>query len=310
MAINKVPFPLNVPASVADYQKQNALLLALVKSIDPARKVVGSNVVKGAVFNVGGTLYLADADTGISGVASDYVKLTPSGDTLTLAASFVASLSGVAWNSEYKGYYDGSGNLYEFEQGHPGWKGKIKKLVSGSGNWMVPVGVFRIKVKCIGGGGAGGNGGQGPGSSFGGGGGGGGGTDIGSVIADVLDVSPGDSIAYSVGGPGVQSTFTGATTGPAGSPGTAGSSNGGGGRGGAGATISAGSCGEGGSNGNGADAAFGGTGGGAGGLGGLANYVGSAGNIGGGGGGGGPCNSYGSIKAGGSGGPGIIIIEY
>ncbi|MDD5303030.1 MAG: hypothetical protein PHS14_07955 [Elusimicrobia bacterium] len=116
MAIEKIPFPASVPAAVSDYQKQNALLMALVKSVDGAQKVVGGNVVHGAVFNVGGTLYVATSDTAISGVASDYVKLTPSVDTLTLVPSYVASLAGVSWNAEYKGYYDGSGNLYEFDE--------------------------------------------------------------------------------------------------------------------------------------------------------------------------------------------------
>jgi len=116
MAINKVPYPTSTPAAVTDYQRQNALIAALVGAIEGTQKIIGSNVAKGAVFNVGGSLYLADADTAISGVASEYVKLTPSGDTLTLAASYVASLSGVAWNSTYNGYYDGSGNLYEFDE--------------------------------------------------------------------------------------------------------------------------------------------------------------------------------------------------
>jgi hypothetical protein len=159
MAINKVPFPASVPAAVSDYQKQNALLMALVKSVDGAQKVVGGNVVQGAVFNVGGTLYVATSDTAISGVASDFVKLTPSGDSLTLAPSYVASLSGVEWNKEYKGYYDVSGNLYEFDEAVAWDSGLISTLHTldgldkkkhgkarflSSSTWRAPTGVRKV----------------------------------------------------------------------------------------------------------------------------------------------------------------------
>jgi hypothetical protein len=114
MAIVKIAFPISSPAGVSDYQQQNLLIAALAKNVDGALKVVGSNVVQGAIFNCGGSVYVADADTAISGTASDYVKLTVSGSNLV--PSFVASLAGVNWNKEYKGYYDVSGNLYEFKE--------------------------------------------------------------------------------------------------------------------------------------------------------------------------------------------------
>jgi len=116
MPINKITAPSEVPASVDDYAAQNNLLEALLLSVQGAQRIVGSNVAKGAVFLVGGATYLADADTAISGSASDYVKLTPSVDGLTLAPSYVADLTGVAWNSTYNGYYDASGNLYVFDE--------------------------------------------------------------------------------------------------------------------------------------------------------------------------------------------------
>ena len=77
---------------------------------------MGSNVVKGAVFQVGGATYLATADTAITGSASDYVKLTISVDGLSLAPSYVADLTGVTWSSTYNGYYDVGGNLYIFDE--------------------------------------------------------------------------------------------------------------------------------------------------------------------------------------------------
>ena len=116
MPINKIVSPSEVPASVDDYSAQNNLTEALLLAVQGAQRIVGSNVAKGAVFLVGGATYLADADTAISGSASDYVKLTPSVDGLTIAPSYVASLSGVSWNSTYNGYYDASGNLYVFDE--------------------------------------------------------------------------------------------------------------------------------------------------------------------------------------------------
>jgi len=116
MPIKKITAPSEVPTSVVDYAAQNNLLEALLLSVQGAQRIVGANVAKGAIFYFGGTTYKADADTAISGSASDYVKLTPSVDGLTLAPSYVANLSGVAWNSTYNGYYDVSGNLYEFDE--------------------------------------------------------------------------------------------------------------------------------------------------------------------------------------------------
>jgi len=116
MPINKITAPSEVPASVDDYAAQNNLIEALLLASQGAQRIVGANVAKGAVFLVGGTTYKADADTAISGSASDYVKLTPSVDGLTLAPSYVANLTGVAWNSTYNGYYDTSGNLYVFDE--------------------------------------------------------------------------------------------------------------------------------------------------------------------------------------------------
>ena len=116
MPIRKITSPSEVPASVDDYTQQNALTQALLLAAQGAQRIVGSNVAKDAIFYVGGTTYKADADTAISGTASDYVKLTPSVDGLTLAPSYVADLTGVTWSSTYNGYYDASGNLYVFDE--------------------------------------------------------------------------------------------------------------------------------------------------------------------------------------------------
>jgi hypothetical protein len=64
------------------------------------------------------------------------------------------------------------------------WQGQIVRITSGSGNWTVPGGVHKIRVKCVGGGG------------------GGCGGDLGSAVSS--------------GGNGNATTFAGATTGPGG----------------------------------------------------------------------------------------------
>lgn len=191
----------------------------------------------------------------------------------------------------------------------------VVTITSGSGNWTVPNGVHRIKVKCVGGGGGGGAS-YNYGSNYYGGG-GGGGTIIGNVIPTILNVSPGTNIAYSVGvggsggnagdgGDGGVTTF-GSVTG-AGGGGARYATGGLGGRGGAPAAGGAGAAGS-----PGVFSAInrdiGGSGGGAGGAGsqstGSGSGTGGVGGYGGGGGGG-----HGTAGIGGNGGSGIIIIEY
>lgn len=116
MAIEKITAPSAVPASIADWEAVLDIQAALLLAVQGAERIVGSNVVKGAVFLVGGATYLATADTAITGSASDYVKLTVSLDGLTLEPSYVADLTGVTWDSANNGYYDASGNLYVFDE--------------------------------------------------------------------------------------------------------------------------------------------------------------------------------------------------
>lgn len=115
MAIERVPYPSSPPASDSDW----TLLLSLISTMalnanGQPIKVVSGNIVKGSWFQIGGTFYLATSDTAITGSASDYVKITPSG--ATAAAAYVADLSGVTWSDTYNWYYDGSGNLYIFDE--------------------------------------------------------------------------------------------------------------------------------------------------------------------------------------------------
>lgn len=66
------------------------------------------------------------------------------------------------------------------------------EVLTGSGNWVVPDEVTRVKVRMVGGGGSGVGGGGGTGAGGGGGG----------YVEGVLDVTPGASLAYVVGAGG------------------------------------------------------------------------------------------------------------
>ena len=113
MAINRIVAPLATSPATFATPVVNQLASNILDHELPER-IIGTNVVDGARFNIGGVEYVADADTAITGTASDYVKITPSG--ATASAAYVADLTGVTWNPSYKGYYDTTGNLYVFDE--------------------------------------------------------------------------------------------------------------------------------------------------------------------------------------------------
>lgn len=123
---------------------------------------------------------------------------------------------------------------------------RVTLLTSGSGNWTVPSNVTSLKVTCVGGGGGGGGGSD----NSSGKGGGGGGQMVTPLSFKTLAVTPGGSIAYSVGGGGAggaggsndsngaSGSAGGNTTfGSIGSPGAQGGGGGGSGGGGAGVIV-------------------------------------------------------------------------
>ena len=138
MSITKITDPSAVPAAVADYEAQNIHLDRLLGDAVAPYPVSGSNVVKGALFNIGGDMFYCGADTAISGTPSDYVKLVVSGSNAV--PSFVASLSGVTWNSAYNGYYSGS-DLYLFDEVKAVLAGAISGYKTAMGAmWMLNAG--------------------------------------------------------------------------------------------------------------------------------------------------------------------------
>lgn len=141
MAINRLLAPTDPPTANADWTRLNALVSALALHQEQPLRIIGSNVVKGALFQIGGTLYLADADTAITGTPSNYVKITPSGDGSTCSASYVSSLTGVTWSSTYNGYYDSGSpaSLYIFDEGKAYTAGQIASFRN-TKNQVVPMG--------------------------------------------------------------------------------------------------------------------------------------------------------------------------
>jgi hypothetical protein len=295
-----------------------------------------SQIAAGSVVEIGSAFFqFASAETinatswsGITTATTAYLALTPSGTAGSQIVSAAWTATTPVWSTSKQGWYASAasvtrivGSAYKVgatsysnknifsEKPFSNWHGITETITSGSGNYIVPKDVTRIKVTCIGGGGAGGS--SVSGGSFSGG--GGGGTDIAlamKILSTIIYVIPGQSIAYSVGSTGVQTTFVGAITGTPGSPGTNGSST----YAGIGGVGSTGGAGVPGANGTvhsvGIAQGYGGNGGGVGGIGGgnpSGTYNGSAGSYGGGGGGAG---GYNSAATGGAGGSGIIIIEY
>jgi len=323
MAIQRVSVVTpTAPVGVADYQAIIAQLEARLDAFSGREIVTGTAIKAGTVLSIGGIAYKATSDTAITGTPSAYVKITPAG--ATASAAFVASLSGVVWSYAYGGFYDGSGNLYVFDEELAIANGAITtirtkfgrvpvtvphglQVLTGSGNFTVPANVFWVKVTTVGGGGNGGNGSV---TGGGGGGGGSGGREV-SVVACV----PSALIAYVCGAAGASTTFTGATTAAGGSTGSLGSTNGG--NGGAGG----GNNGQDGASGGsvmaipsmsgyygGVGGLGGGPGGGRGGISGNNNGV--AGTNGGGGGGGGGAGDTTNAGSGGAGGSGYIVVEW
>ena len=114
MAIVKISAPLATSPAVFAAPVVNQLAALTINMAKGSDVKNGSHIRSGALFNIGGVMFIADSDTAITGVASSYVKLTVTGDSA--AASFVADLTGVSWNDAYKGYYDVGGALYLFDE--------------------------------------------------------------------------------------------------------------------------------------------------------------------------------------------------
>jgi len=223
MALVLIPGPDNAPSTVADWEKINNVLQTIGLDINSPTRISGSKILRGSVIFFAGAWYVADADTTITGNATDYVRLTNSAGTVT--AAFVSSLSGVTFNRTWNGWYDSSMRLYLFDEIKAYAAGAVtapvtiknfrltinwakawsrvlsaaqlsrffrlssEVVLTGSGNWTVPSGVYWIEGLIIG---PGANGSAGSTNT------GGRGGAAGERRYFGYSVTPGQSIAYAV----------------------------------------------------------------------------------------------------------------
>lgn len=184
MALVLIPGPDNAPSTAADWDKINDVLQTIGLDTSSPIRVVGSNIVRGSVVFFAGAWYVATSDTAITGSATKYVRLTNNAGTIT--AAFVSSLSGVTFNKSWNGWYDSSSRLYLFDEVAAYAAGQITELttvknyrpslnwskaisrvlsaanlarlfrldsevvLTGSGTWTVPAGVYWIEGVQIG----------------------------------------------------------------------------------------------------------------------------------------------------------------
>jgi hypothetical protein len=293
MALVLIPGPDNAPSTVADWDKINDVFQTIGIDINSPTRISGSKILRGSVIFFAGAWYVADSDTAISGSATDYVRLTNTAGVVT--ASFVSSLSNVTFNRTWNGWYDSSLRLYLFDEIKAyaagaitspvtiknyrpslNWSKAISRVLSaanlarlfrlssevvltGSGNWTVPSGVYWIEGLIIG---PGANGSAGSTNTVGGRGGA-----AGERRYFGFSVTPGQSIPYAV--THTSTIFGGVTVtkggGVIGSNGVRGQTSTDGGRGGNGGGKGGYGGTEGNDGGNGADGEGGGGGGGGGG---------------------------------------------
>lgn len=116
--INRVLNPADVPETTSDWERMNGVLTALALARPSAIAISGSNIAKGSVIRYGGSWYIADEDTAITGSSSPYVQFTVSLDGDTLSAAYVADLTGVSFNRTYNTWSDVQGRVYYFDEAY------------------------------------------------------------------------------------------------------------------------------------------------------------------------------------------------
>jgi len=149
MALTRVSLPNPAPIDGADYTAILAQIASLAKAFTDQEVVNGSTIKSGAVILVGGILYLSGTDTTITGTPSNYVKITPAG--ASALASFVASLSGVTWNPDHGGYYDGGApdSLYIFDEALAYQAGAVTELHTQKGKISYIATTLTISGKLV-----------------------------------------------------------------------------------------------------------------------------------------------------------------
>jgi hypothetical protein len=119
MALIRVAQYSSTPGPVTDYQAQNAHLQAFTNQLLTQQFILdfgtAQPVIKqGCYVSHGGSLYIADADTSITGSPSDgsvYIRVS---GTTSLTVEFVTDISGYTWNPVYTALTSGSYTLLPY----------------------------------------------------------------------------------------------------------------------------------------------------------------------------------------------------
>lgn len=119
MALIRVAQYSSTPGPVTDYQAQNAHLQAFTNQLMTQQFILDAGtaqpiIKQGCYVSHGGSLYVADADTAITGSPSDgsvYIRVS---GTTSLTVEFVTDISGYAWNPVYTALTSGSYTLLPY----------------------------------------------------------------------------------------------------------------------------------------------------------------------------------------------------
>lgn len=109
----------STPTVVGDYQAQNAHLQAFTNQLLTQQFILDSGtaqpvIKQGCYVSHGGSLYVADADTAITGSPADgsvYIRVS---GTTSLTVEFVTDISGYSWNPVYTALTSGSYTLLPY----------------------------------------------------------------------------------------------------------------------------------------------------------------------------------------------------
>ena len=183
MALVLINGPDNAPSTSTDWDKVNDVLQTIGLDINKPTRIIDGYVLRGSVIFFAGAWYVADSDTAVTGSQSDYIKLVNTAGVV--AAEYVEALVDVTFNRTWNGWYDPDGNMYLFDEIKAyaagavtspvtiknyrpslNWSKAISRVLSaanlarlfrldtevvltGSGNWTVPAGVYWIEGEII-----------------------------------------------------------------------------------------------------------------------------------------------------------------
>jgi len=114
MALVLIDSPGNFPADTTDWNKINSVFQAIGLGYLRPFMTSGAYVVKGSVLFYAGAWYVSDVDTAITETPSAYIKIINTAGVLSV--EYATSLTGVAWNVDWGGWYDASNNYYIFDE--------------------------------------------------------------------------------------------------------------------------------------------------------------------------------------------------